>query len=155
MQPSTIVVDESKPPLTTVGNRTIATHGYSLDALELHLREHAKKQAEKELWCDVSCVTRVFYGRSTDASRRHMRKKLGAASKELLGRGLLLLRQYGGRYGSIEKVKLFDRDRVEDQDYAIKQRLAMEERGEATLETLTLIDQVIGISPGPEGKNVD
>ena len=58
-----------------------------------------------------------------------------------------MLKQYGGRYGSIEKIKLFDRTRAEDQEYAIQQRIAMEERGEATHETLTLIDRVIGISP--------
>lgn len=134
-------LEKVKPPvLTTVGDREISTRGYSIEALKVHLLGHKPEQ-----WCDVkTCCTRIFFQRSTDATRREMRKRLGKASSEFLKRGILLLKNLTGPYGRIEAIKIYFHTVEADCKHAREQVEKLEERGDSTHEIVHKMHQIMG-----------
>lgn len=125
--------------------RTIATRGFSHDALEEHLRDHIHKPSDwdDEVWCDLKCVTRVFCGRANAGDRTQMRRRLSRAGKEFLDRGLLLLKQTG-LYGAILSVKLYDERNPNDVIAARKIYAAELDKGEASDGKLKQIEEIVG-----------
>ncbi len=74
--------------------RKLAARGFYFNTLEEHLKEHLAEKLNKQ-WCDISCVTRVFYSRSTASTRATMREQISKAFPIFLKRGLFLAIERG------------------------------------------------------------
>lgn len=131
---------------TTIGNRQIATRGFTIDAAEHHLRDHnATPLKFKGPWCEVKCAARIFFGKATEQNRIQVRKRFGQLNGKFLDRGLLPLKKYG-EHGAITHIKIFDNTSAEDIAFAQRQLQAAKEKGELSEERLKQIEEIMGIS---------
>jgi hypothetical protein len=153
------------------GNRQIAVHGYSVDALLKHLQEHNDRydQEHKRLervkgnhpdeihkrcyqltWCSPACQAKTFNSRDTKENRQKARTRFSAAYTRLLSRyGKLLLKEYE-RNGQLFRAKLYIPVFPEDQTYAAQQFSAAIEKGDLSHVRLAKFAQIIGTDYVPE-----
>lgn len=136
-------------------NRKIALHGFSNEGLFEHLNDHNltphqyRKSSSPEGyhagdWCDTECLARTFQRRASDENTKMSPGRFSRAGRWFLDKGMLLLRDYSGRYGSIRRAKIFDKNNSEDQKWAETHRNRLLEDEEVSAETLAKLDAIIG-----------
>lgn len=150
---------EPKPPIKHFmvddKNRKIAVHGFSNEALFEHLNDHVlspqhyRKSSSPAnyhagVWCDTECGARTFERRAREENTKITYKRFSRAGRWFLDRGMLLLRDYSGPYNSIRRVKIYDKDNVEDRKWAESHRNRLLEDDERSEENIAKLDAILG-----------
>lgn len=130
----------------TDNKRSIAKRGFSINALVEHLQDHlvSPRKYRGQVWCDLSCAARTFYGRASEENRIQMRRRFSKATPDFLDRDLLLLKFFGGAHGAIKRVKLYDPLCPDDVKFAIKQYEVEQGKGELSEERLQQMERIVG-----------
>lgn len=93
-------------PLMNIGERSISTQGWTMNAAEAHLHLHLGDENSK--WCDSGCMARTMFLRNSESNRGEVRRRIARLRSELLTRGRFLVVEYGGPRGRISRFKLFE-----------------------------------------------
>ena len=146
-QESTALAVQSPVALVTIGQRTLSTRGWNLVAFDEHLTTHLT-DAPRRQWCEVACLARTMFGRSTPDNRRWVQAKLGHAFRMMLRRGYFVVIEYAQgpqSHGEAVACKLLPATGATEQErqYATYQLTRMRRRKEITEETFTAAQQIL------------
>jgi hypothetical protein len=136
--------DPQETHFTTVGDRQIAKHQYTTEALYEHLVNHVTNKNKDKQWCTVQCAANTFGLRATEENRKLTRERLYRAATLFLDRNLVLLKRKANS-GELFAVKFYDGASSEDQEAANNQYAIALARGEETEERLRIMATIIGI----------
>lgn len=135
------LVPRQEPKLFKVGDRVLAKGGFSVVALEEHLKQQLVSDVNK--WTPIESLCRVFFGRVSEGNRRKMRNRVTSTSRELLKRGIFVLKDYSPR-GSITRIKILNPSNSTEQVCANLQLERMEARGEVSKVQAEAMRKIIG-----------
>lgn len=141
--------------LVTLGTKTIARSGFRFDALREYLEtrlvpplQSSRKQFRP--WASVEDLARVFFDRADKKTCSQIRRRLTWARLRFIDANLFLVVQYdmGAGKGSkshrkILAVKLFDKEREDDRQYAQLQLSQMIKRGELKKQQIQKAEQLV------------
>ena len=97
--------------------------------------------------CIVGCTARTMFRRASLGNIELVRHRLPRAFRELLSRGVFLLKKYSDapiQHRAVEYIKLFDSTSENDHVLAVKQRTIMLKRKEVSVSELATLDKIIG-----------
>jgi hypothetical protein len=138
--------DPQETHFATVGNRQIAKHQYTTEALYEHLLGHVTEKDARKQWCTVQCACHAFGLRATEENRKLTRERLHRAATQFLDRGLVLLK-IRPKGGELRSVKFYDSASEPDRQLASKQYELAVLRGEESAERLHTMARIIGAEP--------
>lgn len=111
--------ERAKPTIVTVGNRQMLSTGRWNDSV---VADWVAANG-RERWIEIGELAKFAYVQNSLRSKRQARKRLSTLLREFLGRGELLLIEYGSQNGAASAVKLFSNPKSHSESQAVKLRL--------------------------------
>jgi len=142
-------IAKRKGQLIEVSGRDRSLTGWSFDLFEDHLLKHNTAGG----FCDVSCASRTFFGRDTEANRAKVRRRLTDARRKMIDRGrfLYVSPEVGGHRRAL-RFKVFNGKTEEEIQGAHEQLEAMRNRGLVSAERYRAAQRILeeraGLLPG-------